>query len=217
MKEHPILFKPDMVAAILDGRKTQTRRILKPQPTSGIVFTEDLLKKGKYSIGDLLWVRETFAPYIRGDGQDGYDPFIRYMADEREIEVSIDNIEIWDKLEEKGYHWRPSIHMHKVFCRLWLKVKNIRAERLQDITEEDAKAEGIQAFKYGVEYGPEHESIGYGTERLALGAMDCTAKNAFRFLWDSINGKPRKDGTDISWKANPWLWVISFEQTEGPK
>ncbi len=220
MQERPIIFNTEMVRAILDNRKTMTRRVIKA-PLSNDVgeFLRQLwpCRRNKYEYmgdpkqgyevslkpyafpGDKLWVRETWAAsklYNLCPPRD--------IPDKTDIFYSVG-----DAGDTKVTKWRPSIHMPKKFCRLWLEVKRIRIERLQDISEEDAKAEGIKAFKFS------QGSIGYGTERLALGAMNTNAKNAFRFLWDCINGEPRKNGVDISWDANPWVWIIEFDLVKG--
>lgn len=211
--ERPILFSTDMVKAILNGSKVCTRRVvtnldLVQGVEDGIPYfvdeygdwhkTESRCQYGQ--AGGLLWVRETFAPYIRGNGGNGYVQLIRYRADNAEIKVGKECLETWEHLENNGYHWRPSIHMHKIFARIWLKVKSVRVERLQDITHADAKKEGIPSYVGSPPFQ-------YPT---------CPIEG-FEKLWNSINGKPRKDDRDISWKTSPWVYVVEFELTKKPQ
>jgi len=162
MKEIPMLFSDSMVRAILDGRKTQTRRL-----TNGLRF----LTSCPYAVGDVIWVRECFT------GAKGECIGLRYRAD-----GDIPNVT-----------WTPSIHMPKWACRLFLDVTRVRCERLRDISEADAIAEGL-AFIPPLAY------IGTG------GNFYSEPKFAFRDLWDSIYGN--RPGCD--WAANPWVFVIDF-------
>lgn len=193
MKERPILFSGPMVRAILAGTKTQTRRIVKPQPPSrwnhlhGAVFCSgehersggclgDAVLPCPYGVpGDRLWVRETWGEF--GPTIDAEQDF-RYRADGYQPPA--------------GRVWRPSVHMPRWALRITLEITDVRVERLQDISEESARAEG---------------AIGW-SERLP-GRWDCrgTARDAFRDLWQSINGPD-------SWDPNPWVWVISFRRIE---
>jgi hypothetical protein len=202
----PILFSTLMVKAILEGRKTQTRRIIKPQPLvhndvikMPIPIDEyskllgEYTKKGytqiytkgvlegmiaplcKYEIGDVLWVRETWAKIQTNEGGDSFV----YRADD---DFYKDNIEGWGG-------WKPSLFMPRDACRLFLKIKNIRVERLQDISEEDSVSEGVKKNDWEFEDGECPE----------------TYKEGFKFLWESINGEK-------SWEDNPFVWVIEFEK-----
>ena len=183
MKERPILFNTEMVKAILDGRKTQTRRIIKPQPYCdfGMVVIEDKKTGAIYNIkslnasrfccpyghpGDRLWVRETFCT-------DWCDHVI-YKAD-------------GGSAVEAGYkhepRWKPSIHMPRSACRLLLDIVDVRVERLQDITFDDARKEGSYL------------------------ASDVDDEGGFINLWDSINLK-----RGYGWDTNPWVWVIEFRR-----
>lgn len=180
----PILFNTDMVRAILDGRKRVTRRALK-QPFE--VHPNGFITKPKrnerlcpyeppYQQGDILYVRETWSEW---DG--GYV----YKA--------------WQSpFPQAGAYptttWRPSIHMPREAARIWLKVTNVRVERLQDITEEQAQAEGCNS---GLLTGP------------------CTARGQFENLWNSTLKK--SDLARYGWGANPWVWVIEFERCEKPE
>jgi len=197
-KEHPILFSTEMVKAILAGRKTQTRRICKVpihdvdrlDPSYG-PFTCDeygdcheTITYSKVHVDDLLWVRETWAPIpeARPSG---------YFSNPELI-----NKDFWYRasncLPSWGGPWKPSIHMPRKACRLTLKVTNVRLERLHDISEEDAVAEGAADY---LATGQAHE----------INLMHY-ARNLFCELWDSIN-KDRGYG----WDANPWVWVYDFE------
>lgn len=195
-----------MVQAILAGRKTQTRRILKPQPGSPQVIARDAASPSGYSlvcdtyedehlkhrygkVGDILWVRETFA----GDDLCGYV----YRADHPDADLKMGDL---DDGEVQIRNWQPSIHMPRVACRLFLRIKNIRVERLHDISGSDAINEGVDhRFKMRFEMG----------ETDALGSHEEQAKHAFGSLWREINGND-------SWFANPWVWVIEFEKVDMP-
>lgn len=186
MKERPILFSGEMVRAILDGRKTQTRRIVKPQikncePTFGCLagkgfgwFYGDLFIKEKYGeIGDRLWVRETFL-----------------VDDNRRLSKNAmrKNYEVDYKATSEDsphWRWRPSIHMPRWASRITLEIIGVRIERLSDITCNDADAEGT----------PDLRTI----------ENNWDMKRCFQHLWESINGAE-------SWAATPWVWVIEFHK-----
>ena len=181
MKERPILFSGEMVRALVAGRKTQTRRVVKysrrpVQGADGVWYDADGIHPGvplrfPYGApGDRLWVRETFsvtddALYLRADGEEFEGPD-------------------GDHVEPK---WKPSIHMPRWASRLTLEVVAVRVERLQDISEADALAEGVTLR---------------GSTR-----FENEARLAFKQLWESINGAE-------SWAQNPWLWVIEFKKLE---
>lgn len=197
-KERPILFSTAMVQALLEGRKTQTRRIIKPQPqeNGGIGFhplkpyarpdggfTWTLAATGHgvsepiycpYGRpGDRLWVRESF-------WQEG--SYIRYKADGRHT--------------SEYARWKPSIHMPRTACRLVLEITNVRVERLHDISAEDAMAEGVM-------YSNHYESFHVpGTHEPREGFSE-TAQSAFLNLWETINGKK-------SLEQNQFVWCVSF-------
>lgn len=192
MKERPILFSASMVQAILSGRKTQTRRIIKPRNNNSIFVGWDdefvldaenkewVLSECPYgNPGDRLWVRETWAKQLDGK-------FI-YRADCQE----------WEKADYTATGvWRPSIHMHRAACRLLLQITDIRVERLQDISEEDAKEEGVKTTG-----GSHYSYYDYGIDMFCLP----TAAESYKTLWEKINGPE-------SWGVNPWVWVIEFEK-----
>lgn len=199
-KEIPILFSTDMVQAILSGRKTQTRRIVKPQPDeNGASFManapldweqtykeewkpwkwdthegETIAKHCPYGmVGDVLWVRESFREIAEG--------MYQYKS-------TYPNKE--GQAVKQG--WKPSIHMPKDAARIWLRITGVRMERLQDITEADARQEGVK-----------ESDLGFYQDYLMGNNTACnTAKESFESLWQAING---------NWQHNPWVWVISFE------
>lgn len=200
MATKPILFNTQMVRAILDGRKTCTRRIVKPQPTAhyGVQCI-----KPPYQPGDILYVRETWS--LRFDGEKYF-----YKADKN---TSREEKRLLDYNDVK---WRSSIHMPKEAARIWLKVTNVRVERLQEITEAQTEEEGFLftppcLHRTGENYcdidGPCGSKIKY---------CDMSAGELFgKVLWDSTI---KKSDIDIyGWDVNPWVWVIEFERCEKPK
>lgn len=191
----PILFNAEMVRAILDGRKTGTRRVVKPQPVQKICYHAATDKwfycngmdvgsecKPPYQPGDILYVRETFSKaygkgyYYAAD----YDEHDVLPADRGDVSVSKNMIK-----------WRPSIHMPKEAARIFLRVTGVRVERLQDITGVESIAEGV-----------EPEALSSVGEDFAIGM--------FHDIWDSTI-KP-DDLSRYGWQANPWVWVIEFER-----
>jgi hypothetical protein len=201
MKERPILFTTGNIQAILEDRKTQTRRIIKPQPIldydSGYVFwgnrafdihglpiSVELPLLSPYQPGMVLWVRETFAKTGDNwhDDWPGHGDYY-YKADDpwNEVEWPIK----YPKMK-RWYTWRPSIFMPKEACRIRLQVEEVNVERLRDISDEDCKAEGLTAPMI-----TDHSQGGWYV--------------AYKALWESINGKG-------SWNKNPWVWVIKFKR-----
>jgi hypothetical protein len=241
--ERPILFSGEMVRALLDGRKTVTRRIVKPQPPAGCEYTingagdhalcfaagtaasaspvcvpptgtsaDHRLRCPYGQPGDRLWVRETWAAHWMYDdvpptrARSGLDDDNQFFA---------------AGPSEHGTHgappecrgrWRPSIHMPRWASRLSLRVTGVRVERLQDISEDDARAEGVAPF------GERYESISLDQRivgcpggqvcRVPCGcfrAGDAPYRASFACLWDEINGDR------ALWSSNPWVWAVSFE------
>lgn len=193
MKEKPILFSDPMVRAILDGTKMQTRRVAKPvkHPDLGNLYEPGALvleREPQHVIdrscpygqpGDRLWVREAFA-HVLDDKFGPVPDSIVYRADEGNSD--------WP------HGWRPSIHMPRLASRILLEITGVRVERLQEISEADAIAEGIidgGKYWYGNPGKPAHKIAG--------------PVNAYRDLWESINGPG-------AWAANPWVWVIEFKR-----
>ena len=229
----PILFNTDMVRAILDGRKTVTRRVIKTQPKFRLCYTFAGCNHGTWSYpndtayefwgeeyrlpdcitdddkkmvwkppchtDDVLYVRETWAP-IYPDKESNEVRGYLYKED---------SLEEYDKRYPDGgdYQWEgkwhPSIHMPKEAARIWLKVKDVRVEHLQDISEEQAKAEGA-IDNGGFIHSPDNE---YNSIH--------TAKEHFKQIWNSTIKKSDLDR--YGWDANPWVWVIEFERCEKPE
>ncbi|MGP8871044.1 morphogenetic protein [Klebsiella pneumoniae] len=211
MKERGMIFNSEMVRAILDGRKTQTRRIMAPQPADDIergIFPNPEAIGWKSSLrhkhgsttahfcpygkpGDRIWVRETFqGPLFDYDLMDSYckDPtpfekpeFCVYKAD------GVPAPEFYDADDELHCCWRPSIHMPRWASRILLEITDVRVERLKSISDGDAIREGCSTAD--------------------MKSGDCVA-DVFARLWASIYG-------DESWNSNPWVWVISFKRVEG--
>lgn len=196
MKERPILFSAPMVRAILGGTKTQTRRIIKPQPEArwnhvgGSAFCTgghdrgddcdgDVVLSCPYGqLGDRLWVRETWAKQPNGQAI--------YCAD-----LNSDGVSRW------AATWKPSIHMPRWASRILLEIVSVRVERLQDISEDDAQAEGIAYSERFCGY-----CIG---EAEHFNSHD--PRQSYFSLWEAINGA----GSVI---ANPWVWVVEFRRVE---
>lgn len=213
MKERPMIFNAEMVRAILDGRKTQTRRIMKVQPVLNGNLYEVFgaaWSKGMRSIpavpghslstrcpfgsvGDRIWVRETWAEA----GASAPDLKLYRANYPEHVPSHYENVPPVDEIR-----WTPSIHMPRWASRITLEITGVRVERLQNISETDAEAEGIDM-----------EAL--------FDAQDCydciadhnmtgrpTAAGSFKYLWESIYGEEK-------WQANPWVWVITFQRVEG--
>jgi len=198
MKERPILFSGAMVRALLAGTKTQTRRMVKPQPqmvtNRTIVIWDGPASALKYKLerigrgcpcgqpGDRLWVRETWA---RTNVFPGTELVVYREGDNR---------------TDYGGTWKPGIHMCRRDSRITLEVTGVRVERLQDISEEDAQAEGADSCVWdGIE-----DDIG----ALIDWPLKETAnpyRNGYALLWEQINGP-------ASWASNPWVWVVEFRR-----
>jgi len=217
MKERPILFNGEMVRAILDGRKTQTRRMVKPQPrvvhsihSDASITTNRIFRKGDQRIhspfgtsGDRLWVRETWGLMSYRDTTDWCGYSIKDVSEaELREQFLVEHAANWNLPNESAY-WRPSIHMPRWASRITLEITGVRVERVQDITEEDAMKEGCE------EASLEHvEDCEDADCALAGGPHDCcgylvSAKLRFKGLWQS---------THNNWDANPWVWVYEFKR-----
>ena len=202
----PILFNTEMVRAILDGRKDATRRIVKG-------FIPD----------DAVWGYTAFTPkgYIscRGTFADGYgEKFFKLPCEPGDI---LYVRETWKKAPNGYYYyedwqrndiaditkWKPSIHMPKEATRIWLKVMNVRVERLQEITDEQAKREGIQYDECPTGFTWKQETDMHNCYTTPIGAMQA--------LWNSTIKKSDLDR--YGWDASPWVWVIEFEWCEKPE
>jgi hypothetical protein len=181
MKEHPILFSEAMVRAILGGHKTATRRVIKPQPPhhEWSIYPSERLNiqtsGGQYvhcpygQVGDQLWVREAFVPDYFDDGRPGYKADWTATAAEYVKEPK----------------WKPSIFMPYRLSRIFLDIVAIRVEQLKEISNEDAKAEGVGWWQ------PVGGEKNYRIE--------------YQQLWDKLNAK-----RGFGWDVNPWVWVIEF-------
>ncbi|UBM92990.1 hypothetical protein LB478_09745 [Klebsiella pneumoniae] len=209
MKERGMIFNSEMVRAILDGRKTQTRRPIKWKQTrfteigeredgSKWPWSEDAEHAFDFwhpcpfgSVGDRIWVRETFqGPLFDFDLMDSYckdstpfekSEFCVYKAD------GVPAPEFYDADDELHCCWRPSIHMPRWASRILLEITGVRVERLKSISDRDALREGCSTAD--------------------MKSGDCVA-DVFARLWASIYGSD-------SWNANPWVWVIEFKRVEG--
>lgn len=215
VKSRPILFNSAMVQALLAGRKTQTRRkVQKWEEGLGQHYIIELIShplwkvwcdgsqkkimskqrplKSPYEPGMELWVRETHA-YLDSDYHPAKEGRPVYRADHMTDSDGPDLIT-----------WKPSIFMPRAASRITITVTGVRVERLQDISEQDAIAEGID---YGLDF--------YSTVYRDYSSPDkwfFKAVDSYRTLWDSINGK--KEGA--TWSDNPWVWVVEFELAKNP-
>lgn len=233
MKERPILFSGQMVRAILSGQKTQTRRVVKMQPTSradigsygsGMPFIRNQNLAAKNldcpygQPGDRLWVRETWqGPIMDGDEfeneyRDNPDKFQRpeycfYAADDGSPP------EFVDADDNLRCCWRPSIHMPRWACRLVLEIVSVRVERLHDISEADAMAEGARRFDDIPVKTPSFRPNRWSMES-PENTDQClsTARWAFANYFCKVNSKSLYDHGP--WDANPWVWVIEFRRVQ---
>lgn len=217
-KERPILFSTPMVQAILEGKKTQTRRIIKPQPSecdhtsfvdadwknTGFTPSRISIKYGRLycancgagterskdyggqmcpygKTGDILWVRESWR--FAGGYEKKPDTRVMSPADF-----------IYRADEEWSGPFKPSIHMPRNACRIFLEITDIRVERLHDISEEGAIAEGIEDLTGG-------QKLSF---RNYINGHPMTPVGSFKSLWKKINGEE-------NWNQNPWVWVIEFK------
>jgi len=185
----PIIFNAEMVNAILEGRKTQTRRIIKSPVDAEIAID---LKCPYGTVGDTLYVREGWRV---SSGYDALKPSLVKVAMGGDYVGCVD-YKATPRAGDFWGRWRPSIHMPKEFSRLWLKIIDIRVERLRDISHSDSKSEGIASF-----------ADGYKDYKSANGFVG--PRSSFFSLWDSINEK-----RGYGYFANPWVWVVEFEKIE---
>lgn len=222
MKQRPILFSTPMVQAILEGRKTQTRRIIKKQPKSGEQYGKatvldgtsdkvwtiglpgssyvDIINCPYGKPGDVLWVRETFGNLKVKFG------YYMYKADDLNISEEAIKKTLFQN------RWKPSIHMPKAAARIYLKITQIRMERLNDISEEDAISEGVPSRlipPFNAFSKPRTSYFDYQCKTFPSMHI-FNAKDSFKSLWQSINGFN-------SWTLNDWVWVVSFERIDKPE
>ncbi len=219
MKEHPILFSGPMVRAILEGRKTQTRRVVKPQPTawpsneSFLVWAKNSSNGDPMTLnhfnnlspygqrGDRLWVRETWADVTKAfQTHDCDEPkVIAFRADDAVYET--EGMAFLEHRNDSGivvHKWKPSIFLPRPFSRLSLEITNVRVERLQDISVDDIRAEG---------------KVLPPTELFPDINTDTKLRQQWEWGWDKLNGK--RKGCD--WNSNPWVWVIEFLRAESER
>lgn len=221
MKERPILFKPELVTKILKGEKTQTRRVVLPtmsKPKVAPLYMEPLIIDGEREIdkqsrpcwigrhfqyptqekwfscpygkaGDRLWVREAWAKVPRTAYSQSPDVW-QALNPDNDHDAAVYKAG-WIRSEPS---WKPSIHMPKWACRLRLKIKSIRVERIQAISAADCQAEGISVYQGD-------ELIPAGTNKLT----DAIYIDQFIKLWESVNGS-----RGFGWDVNPWCWVVEF-------
>lgn len=193
MKERGMIFNGEMVRAILDGRKTQTRRPVKfpvldknlgcelaGNELAGELSAGNYLNSAFGKPGDRIWVRETWA---------------RYNIDQNSHDIAYRATTPADWPEEG--RWRPSIHMPRWASRILLEITDVRVERLNAISQENAQAEGMELTGWRPTYSDPDS-----------GGEVMTPYDNFAELWSSIYG-------DESWQANPWVWVIEFKRVEG--
>ena len=199
-KERPILFSAYMVRAILEGRKTQTRRVIKHVPAGTAHIWNDGAEWNVENAAKALWVGALRCPYgqpgdrlwVRETWQQFGDTFAYFATDT-------------DVFPETK--WRPSIHMPRAASRILLEITDIRAQRLHDITEADAIAEGLHSVIPNG--GPNTVYHDYQTGIWLSPKMLNNPIASYRTLWEKINGSG-------SWEQNPWVWVISFTPIAQP-
>lgn len=220
MKETPILMCGEMVRATLEGRKTNTRRIVKPQPPAdayrpvnhphrGIRFGRDDASfwpgpNKKYATnflrcpygqpGDRLWVRETWKP----DPAFGYPPNTKASSLDQGTNILYAATLPKEHPKATLQRWRPSIFMPRWASRITLEITGVRVERVQDISERGALAEGMTGI--------------VGGEDAYSNSDICLARPQFRMLWDRLNVR-----RGYGWEKNPWVWALTFKIVKGDK
>jgi len=235
MRELPILFNTPMVQAILEGRKTMTRRVIKPKTLEKFINLiwnpNENLRFSPYQPGDRLWVQETWKIDSLLRDRPDYPVAIDFKAvqngySQAEImcKFTQDRFEKFKKFYKKP-GWQSPYFMPKEAARIWLEVTGVRVERLQEIAEEDALNEGIQGYtkdgilyKYCVNYDSWAENF-KAPKRISQTpwqGMPHSAIEAFSQLWDSTLPKPNNKfkRNMNSWSDNPWVWAISFRRVE---
>ncbi|HBC8592860.1 TPA: hypothetical protein KE446_004113 [Citrobacter koseri] len=231
MTERGMIFNGEMVRAILDGRKTQTRRIMAIQPEHSelglrrVIDSKNGRDNGKYfwsqsdacglkarskvfgcpygDVGDRIWVRETFqGPLVSEELFEEYRAHPEKFETPQYCEYAADGgakPEYCDLDDNLRHGWRPSIHMPRWASRITLEITSVRVERLNDISQEDAQAEGVKQLRggYWKHYQPNEWT-----------QFQLSARGSFATLWNSIYGEG-------GWWANSWVWVIEFRRIEG--
>ena len=193
VKERPIIFSAPMVRALLEGRKSMTRRIVKPQPKEWAANSN-----GSWPIE---WVGEKAVPLSCPYGSPGDRLWVRETHWINEEEAIVEYREEGEMPEHmQGERWRPSIHMPRWASRITLEITGVRVERVQDITPADCECEGIT----GKTLASPVRGLPYEEYSNGDGIIYTEPRLAFRALWDSIHG-------DGAWERNEWVWVISFK------
>ncbi len=230
-KEIGMMFNRDMVRAILSGQKTQTRRMIKPQPASGVrrsIFVESGIEDGHgrevkrtYNAGDLIYVRETFKLVYN---IDGLVCAVKYKADDAEKNIPPEDDDI-GIIQGSASKWKSAIHMPKSLARTWLEVVSLRVERLQDISENDAIREGVENNCLLSSWDNETKKFivkdksychhncetcqvinEYTRYPFDHDSEECySAVESYSTLWNSIYG---------NWEVNPWVWVTEFKKVD---
>jgi len=220
MSDRPIIFSAPMVRAILEGRKTQTRRVLKDAPkthlldrfSDGIAYFSareggiHMQSKVRYAVDDLLWVREALIDDAADFG------FVRYAADDSLVKLDTPEKKQWGHMRSVR-RIVPSIHMPRWASRITLRVTGVKVERLQDISEEDAIAESASSrrnSKGDLDWSMDWDQIGKFSKHLGanLSQNDIALGNArwaFASYWNTVHG-------DDGWHDDPWVAVINFER-----
>ncbi len=218
-KEHPILMSAPMIRAILEGRKTQTRRIMKPQPDKSV--SSEVFREAPYwNIGGFRLAVDANNPLHCPYGQVGDRLIVRetgWISPDKQTFIYADLSGIagadgkrmgaaghsWstDKMREDGWRLRPSIHMPRWASRSTLEITDIRVQRLQEISEEDAIAEGIWDNGERSSWADKATVTGLKEGRHHVGPVDY-----YRELWDSINAKRSP------WSSNCWVWALTFKR-----
>jgi len=215
-----ILFKPEMIKAIVEGSKTQTRRVIKPQPLGSYLPDSYVMEELKsipkhtikihdiddptflhiipaprYQVGEVVYIKEGWCLDLRGVEPDGFERLLKYRLDGKQIVIPKEEYGWFDKAEKKekyAFLWRSPLFLKGIYARYFIKITDVRPERLQEITLEDIEAEGHNPFIY-----PD-------------GSQELATAEAFRWymdLWDSINPK-------YLWLSNPFVWVYTFNKGE---
>ncbi len=199
MKETGIIMSGNHPKLVLDGTKTQTRRVINPKPMIVLDGTPIKIREAKPNefpiqredikcpygqVGDRLWVRETHKIWVKEGFDFWYALYKDGMGQECNCSVDAQTDDIWYRESAK---WRPSIHMPRWASRITLEITEVRVERVQEISPEDVRSEGIRGF----------------------GNLDSTNMVEFIQLWDSLNAK-----RGYGWEVNPWCWCISFKAVD---
>lgn len=219
VRERPMLFNGEMVRAIREGRKTKTRRVVNPRYPFEVDEREDgslwpffpSYVTGEPDVewlecpfgepGDRLWGRETYRGHtgsiVQDGAPDGYELCLAYAAGGYSGTLRVDSAAYNRHIGDPARRWRPSIHMPRWASRITLEITEVRVERVREITEEDARAEGCSWSD-----GAPEVDTGQFTEQ------PYEAREEFQHLWNAVS-EPR-----FGWDADPFVWVVSFRRVE---